>query len=405
MKYIDENYKNPNRRIHIGFIHRCNKGEKFGLLYGFRQQLERSRDFYNSVLLENKIFYFEKVTDLYIAQDSLVTYLSYDYNGFTPKVEYVYPVSSLIINDDKRGTMRADGTNHDDDTWKLINEGLPYIDYQRCRSYVVYYPLIKGDYCSIYKGLWGVGIYMNKEAEIFEMYHELCTINYKGWPTLEEATDAIKKISHHIDSIDISRIIDTYEIKKKCVYVQNVGKDYDSYFIDKVQKLNSNDEYLLYLLPNKIERIEYDDEACPRSNYFIGDIFLEEETLQAILKAKSEYTKEKHLAYLISEYFYEILQKKERTEELYKLIKNEFDLDNASKVASNFYGEITDDFINIINQYNESTLKGELFFHSPNSKINIETKKRTTHPQRNFCPSELKIDLDALNLLTRPKRH
>lgn len=43
----------------------------------------------------------------------------------------------------------------------------------------------------MWRGLFGCGIYMNKEANIYEMYKELSSINYFGWPTLEEVTNTI----------------------------------------------------------------------------------------------------------------------------------------------------------------------------------------------------------------------
>ena len=35
MKYIDKNYS--NRQIHLGLVARCEKNDKYGLLYGFRE--------------------------------------------------------------------------------------------------------------------------------------------------------------------------------------------------------------------------------------------------------------------------------------------------------------------------------------------------------------------------------
>ena len=87
---------------------------------------------------------------------------------------------------------------------------------------------------------------------------------------------------------------------------------------------------------------------------------MKEETTQAREKAKADYSKEKHFAYLISDYFSEVLKKKERTEFLNEQIKGEFDIDNASEIVSHFNGEITDKFICLINEYNERTVIGPL---------------------------------------------
>ena len=47
------------------------------------------------------------------------------------------------------------------------------------------------------------------------------------------------------------------------------------------------------------------------------------------------------------------MEKKERTELLKNQIMKEFDVVKASEITSKFKGEITDDFIALINEYNE----------------------------------------------------
>ena len=152
MRYIHKDLlRSRNRKIHLGLIAKCNKGNKFGLIYGIRIPPSNGGE----QIYENKLYYFEKDDDLEIIQNSLVSYLSFDYNGFTPKVDYVYPVSSLIMHHDRRGTRRADDVYHDDETWRLINEGIPFFDYEPSRNYCIYYPIIKDDECTIWEGLFG----------------------------------------------------------------------------------------------------------------------------------------------------------------------------------------------------------------------------------------------------------
>ena len=66
------------------------------------------------------------------------------------------------------------------------------------------------------------------------------------------------------------------------------------------------------------------------------------------------------MAFLIRDYFSEVLKKKERAEFLNNKIRKEFDVDNASEIASQFNGIITDEFISMVNEYNESTVMGPL---------------------------------------------
>lgn len=342
MEYI--NKESSYRRVHLGLVASCKKGDLYGLLYGIRRIHWGGR--------ENKLVYFEKSPELEITKNTLVSYLSYDYNEFnefSPKVEYVYPITSWIIHTDKRGTYRDDNVYHDDETWRLINEGIPYFDYDK-RISCIHYPIIKDNVCTIYRGLFG---YMDKEAVIYEMYNELISINYGEWPTLEEIANTITTFKEQIDSINAFEIIDKFEIKKICFYHTRIGKD-DHYWEDLEQKLPHDDKFLQFLLPTKREEVFFDDNAYPSDGYKNEKIFMKEETMEAIKKAKVYYSKEKHLAFLINDYFSDAIKKKNRAEVLKKEIEEEFDIINAKKIASLFKGNITDDFITLINDYNKS---------------------------------------------------
>ena len=333
MKYV--NNKNNNRQIHLGLVASCKTNANYGLLHG-----------------EKKLFYFEKDPNLEIAENTLVSYLSFDFKEFTPKVDYVYPLDTLVKHRDERGICRADEIYHDDETWRLINEGTPYVDFESGRNCCIYYPIIEGDTCTIWRGLLGCGVNVHGEWLIYEMYNELTTLNYNSWPTLEEVTTAVNGFVKHIESINAFEIIDTFEIKRICHYISRPGKD-DYYFEDLYQCLPNDDKYLLYLLPTKQENIFFDDNAYRSDGYKDGVYLLENETMQARERAKADYSKEKHLAFLIKDFFTDALEKKERTELLKKRIVKEFDVDKTSEIMSKFRGKITDDFIALINEYNE----------------------------------------------------
>ena len=356
MKYIHKDYS--NRQIHIGLIANCNKGNLFGILYGIRKPPYNGKN----EIYENKLFYFEKDEELEIAQNTLVSYLSYDYNGFTSRVDFVYPISSLILHKDERNLLRTDNIYHDDETWRLINEGLPYFDYEPCRNYCIYYPIITNNECTIWRGLFGCGIYMGKEAIIYEMYRELISLKYKKWPTLDETTNAILDFKEQVDSINAFDVIDTYEIKKIGRYTSRPGKD-DYYSEDLYQNLPNDDKFLSYLLPTIQRNIFFDENAYRSYGYREGVQLLDEETKQAREKAKSNYSKEKHLAFLISDFFSEAQKEIERANLLKIKILKEFDVENAIEITNQFKGIITDDFISMVNKYNESTIEGPLEIH------------------------------------------
>lgn len=356
MKYIHKDCS--NRKIHLGLISRCKKGEKWGLIYGFRVPP------YNglSTIHENKLFYFEKELDTEMDEHTLVSYLSYDYNGFTPEVDYVYPVSSLVLWHDQHKKERSDGIYHDDKVWQLINDGIPYFDYSYGRQYCIYYPIIKENICTIWRGLFGAGIYMNREAHVYEMTRELDRLHYSGWPSIDDVSDEIAKIKVYLDSINAYEIIDTYRIEQRNIYHSKPGGD-DSYAETTYWKLQSDDGFLNYLLPTKDELTFFDDNAYPSDGYTEGHFFLEEKTLQARNIAKKEYSKEKHMAFLIRDYFTNIEEKKNRSGSLMEALYDEFDIEGTSDIVNEFRGDITDNIKTLINEYNQSTVRGPLEVH------------------------------------------
>ncbi len=348
MKYLDGSYS--RRKIHIGLIAKCEKDSEYGLLYGFRNPQ------YNGVksIIENKIFFFKKYPDLEIQTNTLVSYLSYDYDKFSALAEYVFPISSIVKHHDLRDKERDDNNYHDDETWKLINEGKPFFDYQCGNEYCIYYPIVENNVCTVWRGLWGCGIYLNKEAKIYEMNEELNRLNYSGFPSFEEISKVISEFRKYIESINANAIIDTFEINKICSYQNRPGKD-DHYTEYLEQKLQNDDKYLSFLLPDKHEIIFYDNNAYPSDGYISGVFLQKEDTMIAREKAKDEYTKDKHLSFLIYTYLFKINQKRERSEELKSRIYKEFDIQNAEAVISKFEGNITEELISLIDSYNNNT--------------------------------------------------
>ena len=122
----------------------------------------------------------------------------------------------------------------------------------------------------------------------------------------------------------------------------------------KVAKGHSDDKYLQSLLP--LEKNEDYIEVSPGDghNYKNGVYYLEEETKAAKNKARLEYSKEYHLAYLIRDYFSEVNNKELRLTRLYKDIYYQFDVEYADAVLDKFRGRIDDvRFRILLDKYNE----------------------------------------------------
>lgn len=360
MRYLDMGLS--NRSVHLGMIAKCNYNQNHGLLLGFRKTRhvpgKKTRD------VEHKIFYFEKDLKLVIKENTLVSYLSYDYDNFSAKAENVLPLTDLIIHHDRRTKFREDRALHDDEAWNLINEAKPFIDYSITnRNCIVYYPIIEGDICYLYHGLWGIGLYWHEEAYIYKMFKDICEnreTHYAGWPSFEQTIVIINELKNYVESINAEEIINTYTIERHEEYFTRPGKDFNFYDIYKVSILRTEDKYLQFLLPSKGELIEH-DEVTSLHGYRTGVFPLKEEAEAAQEKAKSIYSKEDHFAYLLRDFFMSEKEKEltaktsEMTAKALEMeIPYKFDIVSAEKVINRFQGTIDDQlFVRLLDDYNQ----------------------------------------------------
>lgn len=332
-------------------IAKCNYNKNYGLLLGFRKAPHVP---YQTTKIEHKIFYFEKDPGLVFKENTLVSYLSYDYDDFSAKAEIVIPLTDLIVHHDRRTKMREDRALHDDETWRLINEAKPYIDYSSvARDCIAYYPIIEGDSCYLYKGLWGIGLYWDVQGDIYKMFNDIRETHFDGWPSLEQTIVKINELKACVESINSNEIINTYTITRTETFFTRPGKDFDYVVIAKHYNLQTDDKYLQFLLPSKLEVIEQ-LEVTSFHGYSQGDYPLIEETERARDKAKAIYSKDNHLAYLIRDYFLNAREKELTVNALNKEIYYKFDIDNAEKVVNQFRGTIDDQlFLRLLDEYNQ----------------------------------------------------
>ena len=352
MEYVNKTH--GNRSVHLGFIKQCRNGEDYGLLFGYRTPpYMPSRSIYETPQ-ENKLFYFKKPKELQLKENTWVTYLAYDYNGFVPEAEYIFLYSSLIYNYDAKGILRDDGEEHDDKTWKLINNGTPFRS-----NGSVYYPIIENNTCTIYQGTFHAGMYSTREWNTYCLFNEIESIDYRGWPSIDDATEYIQQITQYVETVDAFDIFDRFSMRKECIYRSRPGKD-DHYVETLKQNLPSDDTYLLQLLPSKEEEVFYDDNAYPSDGYKTETIELKKEAAEKIEMAKSVYSKEKHIACLISDFFYSIKETEMHVDMLKRQISQETDQKKVDYVRGVFYGGLDWEFLERLNRYNESTVVGAL---------------------------------------------
>ncbi|MBD5418557.1 MAG: hypothetical protein HDR48_00760 [Bacteroides sp.] len=350
-----------NKRFHIGIICRCIPGEDIGIIHGVK------RHPYNGVqeVYEQKYFYFSKDINYALPCYAIVFYYSTDYDEFNAKAEYVSLYESIKMEEDTRGSYRPyndyqiggvyhDGAYHDDECWQHIINGIPYLD---VNPYCLVYPVIEeerfgeGQYCYLIKTVFSsledyfirccVGI-------------ENCKFDYKEH-SYDNLSMFIEKTVSYINNLDIDNIISEYSIVREESLCRRPGKD-DHYFIYKSSYLNSEDEYLKSLLPVKRDLIDYDlDWSSASDEDNTGIYYLQEETESVRNNAKTAYSKERHLAFLIERFL------KNKEENIQKLSELKKSLHNflIPEEEIDFYNYEPKCYIDLIEKFNQKERKIE----------------------------------------------
>lgn len=339
-----------NRRFHIGIICRCVKGEKIGIIHGVK------RHPYNGVqeVYEQKYFHFTKGIDYVLPLHTVVFYYSTDYDDFDSEAEHVRPYDTIRMKVDSRGTYRSynnyksGGAYHDDECWHNIINGIPYLNVS---PYCLVYPIIEeerfceGQYCYLIET-----VFSSLEDYFIRCCVEIENCKYAFRENhYDNLSKFIEETSSYINSLDVDNIISGYSIVREESLCRRPGKD-DHYFIYKVSQLNSEDPYLLSLMPVNRDLIDYDlDWSSASDEDNSGIYFLQEETEEIRNFAKATYTKERHLAFLIEQHLNNKEENRRKLNELQKSLqdflipKNGIDFSNCEAHS----------FITLIENFNE----------------------------------------------------
>lgn len=337
-----------NKRFHLGIICRCKIGEKIGIINGVK------RHPYNGLkeIYEQKYFYFYKGEDYVIPQDTVVFYYSQDYNDFSPEAKYVTPFDQIRIEADSRTAYRVYdddcGCLHDDNCWNKIINGIPYL----CVCpYCMVFPVIKQDrnghkFCHLI-----TTVFSSLEDYFIRCYKGIlnCKYEYKQneYDNLEKF---IEDKSRYIDTLDVETLISSYYVVRQEQLQRRPGKD-DQYFIYRVSHLDSTDSYLQYLLPSKKDLIDYDLNWCSASDEDNTGIYvLQEETELLRNNARSQYTKARHLAFLVEEF----LDKKKKNDIKLADLRNKLTNFIVPHDGIDFNKSKSENYIDLINLFNSN---------------------------------------------------
>lgn len=346
---------NDSDRIRIGIICQCRKGYDYGWMYSYLCYSYDSGDSqrkYNSIRL---FFIFKKQTDYVLTDGTLVAFESVDdENGYA---ENVTELNRLPFLNSETGIESDDKLIED-----YNDKNLPYweICYKSRNKnpdyYCIIYP-IKNRLTNKYELAYNVLI--DKEEEIFNLIYSIHKIGFKRM-SLEEITQKIISIREYVNSFSLDDVLNTYECNESGYLQYRPGRD-DHFFYSTSKTIDTDDEYIKNIIPLGVESdycscVGRDQDDYSRTNEY--------ETEYGKKIAYSNYSKEKHYAFLISSFFEKYYTSKKEHEMLILKLK-ELKLDTYFMSHHFWYIEYTEEnYQKYFKSLNTKALK-EYKLHKP----------------------------------------
>lgn len=201
--------------------------------------------------------------------------------------------------------------------------------------------------------------------KIYEGYKEQKSINWLGYPSLEEITATISKYKKYVRYFNFEKIISTYKVVKDGWFQCRPGRD-DSFNITVTRTIDSSDPYVKSLVPLNEDEDSY---ACVGRGAGYDDytILLEGEMKENINNARENYSKDKHLAFLIDKYYKDIFQRKETHDKILYDRERYLLLDDVRKLIDRIPYHKRDDYSFVVEYLNKNIIYQD--------KINVLEKK------------------------------
>ena len=342
-------YSHSETRLGVGSILQCNKGDTFGMVYGYREHNRReSRG-------KTWIYYFKKSKNLSYDKHLAVSFLksssgyneseSYEVSDITPLEKYrIY--SFKENTNKKKSKKRSDGIYHNDDEWNVMCEGKPYIELDNC-SIRAYYPVIdKTKKTIVYHDYWAFsrGERTNNILTCFIGMYDLK--QYSTEPTFEFVSSKLDEIKQYIENFNLNSNIRLFIAGQSGRFVNYPGRD-DSFFITDYRRTNTKDSYMKQLV-ELYEKTDYWN--CNGRDGDDYDRIDEEETLLLRKEVKQKYDKNCHYMFLLNEF----LDNMKEQRELYLLfaddIHNLIEVDDYSLFQSQYDEK---EYIDLVERYNK----------------------------------------------------
>lgn len=343
IKYSEES------RLGIGYILQCDKGENFGIIYGYRNHR------YSYYQEKTWLYFFNKPKSLFYEKFTEISYIKSSSGYNNPEsfqVSDVFPLSNykiietdneLIRGVDKR---RDDGLYYYDIQWDLMSNGMPFMDLDGC-SIHVFYPIIDTKNNTIVFHDYSAYT-RNKRANIVSCFigmHDLFL--YSTEPTFEYVSSKLETIKNYIEKFNLFADARKFVAGQSGYFQSRPGRD-DHFNTTKYWRSSSNDSYTRSLV-NLHE--EHDYYVCCGKG--IGDEDYDtidsEETKKMRLELKQKYNKDAHYMFLLNEFFTGLKEQRKQYL-LYSKDIRSFVEKGDEELFQHHYDE--NEFQQVIQQYN-----------------------------------------------------
>ena len=164
---------------------------------------------------------------------------------------------------------------------------------------------------------------------------------------------------------NFEKIISTYKVVKDGWFQCRPGRD-DSFNTTVTRTIDSSDPYVKSLVPLNEDKDSY---ACVGRGAGDDDytILLEGEMKENINNARENYSKDKHLAFLIDKYYKDIFQRKETHDKILYDRERYLLLDDVRKLIDRIPYHKRDDYSFVVEYLNKNIIYQD--------KINVLEKK------------------------------
>lgn len=300
MNYKLEGYKkiynSPERKLRVGYIVECNKGNNYGIIYSFDSHYRYGLFWFNKT--EDEEFE-EKTIISFIVDYSAIEKNNYQVSNITALSQY--QIFNIIEKSEKETYYKTNTTSTMDKMIESAQMFLSIYTNDDCIYGQLCYPIIDHTnksiqyffiYCSVSdypKNLMDYYLYIQANKGHFNNSN------------FDDSRERLMGIIDYVNNLTLDYIVNQFVVEDVGIFQCNPGKD-DKFFFEKDTRCMVNDKYLFQLTELKSEIVNYYNCLGQGEEEKEFRIINEKETKILREEIRKRYDQGKHLFFLINDY-------------------------------------------------------------------------------------------------------